>query len=214
LEKLINGLHSFQQNYFRDQRPLFERLAKGQSPEALFITCSDSRIDPNLITQAQPGDLFIIRNAGNLIPPYGAMDGGNVASIEYAVAALKVKDIIVCGHSHCGAMGAILDPDSLEGLPAMRKWLDNAAATRRIMAENYPDLDESRRLLTTVEENVLVQIENLRTHPSVAARLGRNDLKLHAWVYKIESGEVFHYNPQEGQFQAFADNRAHVSSAT
>ena len=104
MQKLLEGLHHFQQNIFSSQRELFERLAKGQSPETLFITCSDSRINPNLLTQTQPGELFILRNAGNIIPPYGAANGGEGATIEYAVAVLGVKDIIVCGHAHCGAM--------------------------------------------------------------------------------------------------------------
>lgn len=119
MQKLIQGLHHFQTNVFSSQRELFERLARGQSPDALFITCSDSRINPNLITHTEPGELFILRNAGNIIPPYGAANGGEGATVEYAVAALGVRDIIVCGHSHCGAMNGLLNLDSLGELPTL-----------------------------------------------------------------------------------------------
>jgi carbonic anhydrase len=167
----------------------------------LFITCSDSRIDPGLLTQTQPGELFILRNAGNLVPAYGAVSGGEAATIEYAIAVLKVRDIIVCGHSHCGAMGGLLDPQEIEGLPAVRTWLNHAEATARIIKENYGHIVEREaRLTATVEENVLVQLENLRTHPAVAAALSRDELKLHGWVYKFETGQVFAYDPQQGQY--------------
>lgn len=200
MEKLVRGLHEFQQNCFDSHRLLFERLAQGQSPETLFITCSDSRINPNLLTQTGPGDLFIIRNAGNIIPAHGAGVSGEGATIEYAVAALGVKHIVVCGHSHCGAMKGILHPESLSDLPQVRAWLGHAEATRRIINENYKDREGDALLTATIEENVLVQLENLRTHPTVAARIARGELKLHAWVYKIESGEVFSYDPEQGQF--------------
>lgn len=200
MQKLIQGLHHFQSNVFSSQRELFERLAHGQSPDALFITCSDSRINPNLITQTEPGDLFILRNAGNIVPPYGAANGGEGATIEYAVAALGVRDIIVCGHSHCGAMNGLLNLDSLGELPTVRQWLSHAEATRRIARENYEHLCGGALLTATIEENVLVQLENLRTHPAVAAALSRGKLNLHGWVYKIETGEVFAYDPGQEQF--------------
>ncbi|MEB3196361.1 MAG: carbonic anhydrase [Candidatus Sericytochromatia bacterium] len=205
MEKLVQGLHQFQQTYFDTNRALFERLVRsGQRPETLFITCSDSRINPNLLTQTRPGELFIIRLAGNLVPAHGASSGGEAATIEYAVASLGVKDIIVCGHSHCGAMHALLDDGVTEDLPLMRAWLSHAAATRRIIEENYADRDGEARVKAATEENVLVQLENLRTHPVVAARLARGELHLHGWVYKIESGEVFAYEPGTGQFLPLA----------
>lgn len=200
MQKLVQGIHTFQSNIFRDQHELFERLSRGQNPQALFITCSDSRINPNLITQTDPGDLFIIRNAGNIIPPYGAAKGGEGATIEFAVAGLGVPDVIVCGHSHCGAMKGLLEPETLRDLPEMTAWLTYAEATRRIVREKYTDRTNSALLTTAIEENVLVQIENLRTHPTVASALARGKLKLHGWVYKIETGEVFAYEPQRGQF--------------
>lgn len=208
MQKLVNGIHQFQDSIFSTQRRLFERLVQGQSPEALFITCSDSRINPNLITQTEPGELFILRNAGNIIPAYGAVGGGEAATIEYAVSVLKVRDVIVCGHSHCGAMSALLQPEKCDKLPAVKQWLGHAEATARIIRENYTHIKNEDELVTvTVEENVLVQLENLRTHPSVAAAIGRGDLKLHGWVYKFETGQVFSFDAEEGQFSQFTDSR-------
>lgn len=200
MQKLVQGVHHFQDNIFRSQRELFERLADGQHPQALFITCSDSRINPNLITQTDPGDLFIMRNAGNIVPPHGASNGGEGATIEFAVAGLGIKDIIICGHSLCGAMHSLLKRETLADLPVTAAWLSHAEATRRIMKEKYPHLAPAPLWTATVEENVLVQLENLRTHPTVASRLACGDLKLHGWVYKIETGQVFGYDPQRGQF--------------
>lgn len=200
MQKLIAGLHKFQSQVFDSQRALFERLAAGQNPEALFITCSDSRINPNLITQTEPGELFILRNAGNIIPPHSGNGCGEAATIEFAVAGLGVKDIIVCGHTHCGAMRGLLNPESLKGLPALQRWLSHADATARIVEENYQGLDGPARAIAAIEENVLVQLENLRTHPVVAARLAAGKLALHGWVYKLETGQVFYFDHETHQF--------------
>lgn len=200
MQKLIQGIHKFREENFRPLQRLYERLSKGQSPETLFITCSDSRIDPNLLTRSQPGDLFILRNAGNIIPPHGAANGGETATVEFAVAALGVKDIIICGHSHCGAMRGLLEPEIVAPLPALASWLTHAETTRRIVLDNYQHLDGDRLVMAMVEENVLVQLENLRTLPAVASRLVKGDLHLHGWVYKIETGEVFAYDNSSGQF--------------
>lgn len=201
MQKLVEGIHRFQEEVFSAQQGLFQRLVDGQQPQALFITCSDSRIDPNLLMQTEPGDLFILRNAGNIVPPYGPYAGGEAATIEYAVGVLGVQDIVVCGHSHCGAMTGLLQPEQLANLPAVRNWLAHAEATARIMKENYEHLtDPQARLTATVEENVLVQLENLRTHPCVLAAMSRRQMKLHGWVYKFEAGQVFAYEPASGQF--------------
>ncbi len=205
MQKLIQGIHDFQQTNFRPLQGLFEQLARGQSPETLFITCSDSRIDPNLLTRSQPGELFILRNAGNIVPPHGAANGGEAATIEFAVAGLGVKDIIVCGHSHCGAMKGLLEPEAVASLPTVSAWLAHAATTQRIIRDNYRHLDGNRLLTATVEENVLVQLENLRTLPSVASRLVRGDLHLHGWVYKLETGEVFAFDLGQGQYVPLAE---------
>jgi carbonic anhydrase len=199
MEKLIRGIHQFQTNVFSTHRKLFEQLASGQKPNALFITCSDSRIVPTLITQSVAGELFIMRNAGNIIPPYGAANGGEGATIEYAVTALGIRDIIVCGHSHCGAMHGLLNQEKLSHMPAVLNWLKHAEATRRIIMEKYPE-DEEDLLLQTVKENVLVQLDNLRTHPSVAGQLALGTLTLHGWVYKIETGIIYSYSPELQRF--------------
>ncbi|PAY21142.1 carbonate dehydratase [Rhodopirellula sp. SM50] len=206
MQKLVDGIHRFQRELFSQDQQLFETLVEGQNPLALFVTCSDSRIDPSRLTQTRPGELFIQRTAGNIVPPYGSVHGGEAATIEYAVSVLKVRDIVICGHSHCGAMAGLLDPQSIEQLPAVKAYLEHAEATRRIVQENYGHLtDPDKRLTLTVEENVLVQLESLRTHPSVAAAIGRGQLKLHGWVYKFETGEVFAYNPDEAQFLPLQD---------
>ena len=200
MQKLIHGLHHFQNHIFGSKKELFERLKSGQAPDALFITCSDSRINPNLITSTEPGEIFILRNAGNIIPPHGAANGGEAATIEFAVRALGIKDIIVCGHSDCGAVKGILHPESLADMPAVAHWLSHAEATHWIVVDNYPDLPEDQKLNVTIQENVLVQLENLKTLPSVASRLVKGDLNLHAWIYKFETGEVFSYSAEQGQF--------------
>ena len=203
MQRLVDGIHKFQQDVFCEQESFFQRLAEdAQKPLALFITCSDSRIDPNMLTQTRPGELFIMRNAGNIVPPYAALCSGEAATIEYAVSVLGVEDIVICGHSHCGAMSALLHPEQTADTPSVRAWLGHAEATARIIRENYDYIEDPRaRLIATVEENVLVQLENLRTHPTVLAALGRRKLRLHAWVYKFESGQVFAFNPKEGQYE-------------
>jgi carbonic anhydrase len=205
MQKLIQGIHHFQENDFRPLQGLFEQLAKEQNPETLFITCSDSRIDPNLLTRSKPGDLFILRNAGNIVPPHGAANGGEAATIEFAVSALGVKEIIICGHSHCGAMKGLLQPEQLASLPSMASWLSHAEATKQIVRDNYTNLTGNALTMATIEENVLVQLEHLRTLPSVASRLRQGDLHLHGWVYKIETGEVFAYDRTCGQFLSLTE---------
>ncbi len=213
MQKLIQGIHQFQEANFRPLQGLFEQLAKGQSPETLFITCSDSRIDPNLLTQSKPGDLFILRNAGNIVPADGAANGGEAATIEFAVAGLGVKDIIICGHSHCGAMQGLLQPERVASLPAVSSWLSHAETTRRIVDDCYRHLEGAPLLTATIEENVLVQLENLRTLPAVAPRLLKGDLHLHGWVYKIETGQVFAYDLKSGQFIPLAEYNYPASEA-
>ncbi len=203
MQKLVDGIHKFQKDVFCSQERFFQRLVNGQKPLALFITCSDSRIDPNMLTQTKPGELFIMRNAGNIVPPYGSASSGEAATIEYAVGVLGVEDIVICGHSHCGAMNALLNPGETERLPAVRQWLGHADATSRIISENYSHLGEGPvRLAATIEENVLVQLENLRTHPTVLAAIGRKRMALHGWVYKFESGQVFVYDAEQEQFES------------
>ncbi len=203
MRKLLKGVHQFQNNYFSSHREMFEQLSLGQHPRILFITCCDSRIDPNLITQTEPGELFIIRNIGNIIPPYGTTTGAEGAAIEYAIQELGIKNIIVCGHSHCGAMKGLLQVSSLnEKTPLVRDWLKYAEATRMIIDEHYQGHEGEERLNAAIEENVLTQIENLRSYPIVHSKLYSGQLTLHAWVYKIETGGVFVYSTERCNIQA------------
>ncbi len=199
---LIQGLNAFHDNYFNHHRELFEQLSTGQSPEVLFITCSDSRIDPCLITQAQPGELFVMRNVGNIIPAYGAADSAEGAGIEYAVQAVGIKDIIICGHSHCGAMKGLLQISALsEQMPLVYDWLKrHGEATRRLVLDNYVGLEANNLLKIAIEQNVLTQIKNLETYPAIRSKLHSGQLNLHAWIYEIESGTVFAYNAELRQF--------------
>ena len=204
MQKLVQGIHRFREHIFRSEREFFERLILGQRPETLFITCSDSRINPNLLTQTRPGELFILRNAGNIVPASGGPVTGELATIEYAVTLLGVNDIIVCGHSHCGAIQGLLTPQLMERLPALQSWLRHAERTERVIREEYSHLTGEALVTAAVQENVLSQLENLKTHPSVAAALEAGTLHVHGWVYKIETGEVFSYNPASGQFDPIA----------
>ena len=206
MQKLIDGVHYFQNVGFRQQQALFERLAEGQNPEACFITCADSRIDPNLITNAKPGQLFIVRNAGNVIPCYGTSNNGELAAVEFAVAVLGVKDIIVCGHTHCGAMKGVLNPDSLAALPTLKRWLSHCDSTAEIIKDHYSHLSGEELTTATAEENVLVQLEHLRTLPIVASRASRGLINLHGWMYKFETGEVFVYDSAVGQFAKLGED--------
>jgi carbonic anhydrase len=213
MKKLIKGLREFQAGYFNSHQELFEELSHGQKPRVLFITCSDSRIDPNLITQAMVGELFVIRNAGNIIPPFGATNGGEGAAVEYAVHALGIEQIIVCGHSHCGAMKGLLQLGKLEAeMPLVYDWLRHAEATRRLIAENYSDRQGEELLDITTAENVLTQLENLRTYPVIHSKLHQRKLTLHGWLFDIETGDVLTYDPAQHTYVApFSDLRTSES---
>jgi len=203
IKRIIAGLNEFHDNYFINHREMFEHLSHGQTPEVLFITCSDSRIDPFLITQSQPGDLFVIRNVGNIIPPYGAANKGEGAGIEYAIQALSIDDVVVCGHSHCGAMKGLLQIGNLaQQMPLVYDWLKQyAEPTRRLLVDNYKDCPGDKLLKIAIEQNVLTQIENLETYPIIRSRLHSGKLTIHAWIYEIETGEVFAYDADVGQFK-------------
>jgi carbonic anhydrase len=197
MRRLIKGLQQFRSKYVSTHHDLLEQLSHGQKPRVLFITCSDSRIDPNRLTDTDLGDLFVIRNAGNIIPPYGAANGGEGATVEYAVHALGIEQIVVCGHSHCGAMKGLLQVGELEEkMPLVYDWLKHAEATRRLVIDNYYDRSKEELLEIMIAENVLTQIENLETYPVVRAKLFRGTLKIYAWIYLIETGEVLAYDPK------------------
>ncbi|WP_221796010.1 carbonic anhydrase [Oceanobacter mangrovi] len=194
MKKLVQGVLNFQKNVYPENKSLFKELADGQSPEVLFITCSDSRIDPNLVTGSAPGDLFICRNAGNIVPPHAHQTGGMTASIEYAVAVLGVRHIIICGHADCGAVKGALDMSKLEGLPHVTEWLGHCRSAMDIVRErngiaaNAPI--DACHLNECISENVLQQVQHIRTHPAVAAKVATGKVFVHGWVYDIKSGKI------------------------
>lgn len=206
MQILIDGVRRFHEHVFPERRELFERLGSGQHPQALFITCSDSRIDPCLLTQTDPGDLFVLRNAGNIVPRYDSPHGGEAGAIEFAILGLSIQHIIVCGHSKCGAMGGLLNPQKVESLPALQACLVHAEAAKEAVQSVY-DLattDNATLIKCAVEQNVLVQLQNLQTHPVVADALSRNELTLHGWVYDFETGVVTCCGP-DGEFAVLGD---------
>jgi carbonic anhydrase len=192
LEKLKKGILKFQTNIYPENAEKYCKAAsEPQKPSALIITCADSRIDPELITQSGPGEIFVTRNIGNLVPAYGEMMGGVSAVIEYAVSALKVRHIAVCGHSDCGAMKALLNPASLESMSSVKNWMRNAEAALSVTdSRAKADENPADRLKRLTEENVLLQIQHLRTHPAVAGAAAREELTLSGWVYDIGTGQV------------------------
>jgi len=190
---LLQGVQKFNADVFPENRELFAELADGQSPATLFIGCADSRVSPSMITQTEPGDLFVVRNVGNIVPAYGEMLGGVSSAVEYAVVALGVSHIIICGHSDCGAMKALLanDPSKLDSMPTVRSWLRNAEAARAVVANTLQATDVGPASVRSMaEQNVMLQISHLRTHPAVAAAVARNELILQGWFYDIATGEV------------------------
>lgn len=203
MKKLITGLREFKSTYVSAHQDLLEHFAHGQTPRVLFITCSDSRLDPNLLTNTDLGDLFVIRNAGNIIPPYGAANGGEGASVEYAIHALGIEQIVVCGHSHCGAMKGLLQLGKLEKeMPLVYDWLKHAEATRRLVQESYEGYNKEELLEITIAENVLTQIENLKTYPIIHSRLYQGKLKIYGWIYSVETGEVLAYDSETHAYVA------------
>ncbi|MCF7200872.1 carbonic anhydrase [Pseudomonas oligotrophica] len=204
LDAIVGGVKRFREEVYPQQRELFEKLAFEQKPRAMFITCADSRIIPELITQSSPGDLFVTRNVGNVVPPYGQMLGGVSTAIEFAVVALGVQHIIICGHSDCGAMKAVLDPAPLQRMPTVKAWLRHAEVARHVVEENCGCANEHTLGILT-EENVVAQLDHLRTHPSVAARLASGQLFIHGWVYNIGTSEIRAYDAQAGAFRLIGD---------
>lgn len=200
MSKIVEGIVRFKSEAHLKKRELFEALSRGQAPEALFITCSDSRIDPNLLVNTEPGELFIIRNAGNIVPPHTNQTGGVTASIEYAVAALNIQHIVICGHSGCGAMQGVMNPDSVRDLPHVAQWLSFSLAAKQIVDEKYDGLSDAEKLTHLVQENVLIQKQHIMTHPHVAAKFATGKLAIHAWCYDIGSGDVQAYDETKGAF--------------
>ncbi|TBR38854.1 MULTISPECIES: carbonic anhydrase [Dyella] len=214
MERLLAGFENFRRTVFPGQRELFKKLATGQSPHTLFITCADSRVMPEMIFSALPGEIFVYRNIGNIVPPYAQHVSGVVAAIEYAVKVLNVRHIVICGHSDCGAMKALQAPDKVQHMPSVAAWMKHADVARYVVAENCPELkgDEALRRLT--EENVVGQLEHLRTLPAVAASMANGTLSIHGWVYDIANADLHMFDPNKGRFVTFDPNSNEMPVAT
>ena len=207
MKAIVDGVLRFQNEQQPTKQALFDQLAGAQSPDVLLVTCADSRIDPGLITQTEPGELFICRNAGNIVPPFPGYSGDIAASVEFGVAALGVKHIIVMGHTDCGAMKGAMNREAVASLPKVYEWLGYAEEAASAAANNRDD-----PLLAVTEANVLLQLQNLETHPAVSAGIEAGSINLHGWVYHIGSGAVTCHDTTAGQFVPLADHYAHLSS--
>ncbi|MFO0753478.1 MAG: carbonic anhydrase [Thermodesulfovibrionales bacterium] len=206
MEKLYKGIHTFQNSFFKKEEDFFRRLSERQTPEVLFITCADARVDPNLVTQSRPGELFIVRNVGNIVPPHDAINDKNsvAAAMEFAVMGLRVTDIIVCGHSNCGAMQALfMEEEAFEGMHHFREWMKLASPVRHIVNRFYPSAHASEEVRRRIveEENVLLQLSNIQTYPFVLKALEEGALHLHGWYYDIRTGDIFSFNPATDKFE-------------
>ncbi len=207
MNELIGRVFSFEKTVFPNSSDLYGTLARdGQSPKALMISCADSRIVPEEIMQARPGDLFVCRNAGNIVPTYANMNGGVSSTVEYAVSALGVRDIIVCGHSDCGAMKALSEPAGLESMPNVAAWLKHGAAAEHVVSTCDPELKGSDRVRAISLENVIAQLAHLRTHPSVARALAAGEMSLHGWFVDIHAGQVLGLDGETDEFVPLREN--------
>ena len=204
MERLYKGIHKFQSSHFKREEEFFRQLSTRQTPEVLFITCADSRVDPNLVTQNSPGDLFILRNVGNIVPPHNAIRDKNsvAAALEFAVLGLKVTDIIVCGHSNCGAMQMLRRSDAaFLDMPHLKEWVRIAEPVRLIVERFYGEASDDIKARVTEKENVLLQIRNIETYPFVEKALEAGTLKLHGWYYDIGTGRISAYDTETDAFE-------------
>ncbi len=202
--RIASGVRKFQTEIFPAQRAMFERLRHKQEPLALFITCADARIVPNLITQTEAGEIFIERNPGNMVPPYSDFIGGVTSGVEYANLVLKVPVIVVCGHTDCGVMKALLHPETTAGLPGVQQWMRHGNEACHSVLRDCAGCPDEEKLNRLAEANVLQQIANLKTHPSVASRLAAGEVLIRGWVYDIGSGSIRQADPETGEFTPFS----------
>ncbi|WP_298395380.1 carbonic anhydrase [Sphingobium sp.] len=209
MNELLGRVFDFETKVYPSESTLYNQLANhGQSPKALMISCADSRIVPEQIMQAAPGDLFVCRNAGNIVPPHDSQLGGVTATVEYAVMVLGVRDIIVCGHSDCGAMKALATNADLTAMPNVAAWLRHSHAAQKVCSDNYPtDLEAADKLRNMALENVVVQLAHLRTHPSVASGIARGEIALHGWYVDIHAGQVLGLDGETGQFAPLREDQ-------
>ncbi|ADY57507.1 Carbonate dehydratase [Syntrophobotulus glycolicus DSM 8271] len=203
MQKLLEGLNKFKENDFETHKELFEELREAQNPHTLFIGCSDSRLDPNLITQTLPGELFVVRNIANIVPPYRKSQEylSTTSAIEYAVKVLKIQHIVVCGHSNCGGCRSLYLPDEiLSTIPHTKKWLELAVPVKnKVLADVIEE--KGKREWMTEQINILEQMKNLLTYPFIQEKYTEKTLSIYGWYYMIETGEVYIYNKQNGLFE-------------
>ncbi len=200
LQKIVKGIAKFHSEIFPARRQLFQTLGHAQHPIAMFFTCADSRIVPNLLMQTEPGEVFTERTPGNIVPKYSDHVGGITASVEFALHALHVPLIIVCGHTDCGVVKALLHPENANGMPALQSWMRHSLPARERLLRDNAGASEEEKLRLLTQYNVLVQLENLKTHPAVESRLAKGDLEVYGWLYDIASGSVYVADADSGRF--------------
>ena len=205
--RLLKGIRHFKNNQFKEKEDVFTALGKGQAPDVLFFGCIDSRVDVRMVTNSQLGELLVARNPGNIVPAYSETPSGELSSSEFALQHLNVNDIIVCGHSHCGAMKGLMTPGIEKELPNTAAWLSHAKDALDQVHEHHPELNDQpdEKLKCLTQNNVLLQIEHLKTHPAVAKRLAEGKLNIHGWYYEFEKGEIYIYNNNRKTFISFEE---------
>ncbi len=215
MTRIIKGVFDFQKNVHGTREQLFKNLGAGQKPLALFITCSDSRISPDMLTQTQPGELFIMRNAGNIVSPFSwDHASGEAATLEYAVKQLKVREVIICGHAKCGAVHGLLHLDQLDGLPEVKRWLNFSKPVLAALKKDTEGMTPDEVLAIGIERNVLQQLENVKSYPFVQEAIDRGELRLHAWVYHFETGTVVAHDQAKKRFVSLGEATKPKFSAT
>jgi carbonic anhydrase len=209
LARIVEGVKKFQAEVYPAQREMFESLKGRQQPMAMFITCADSRVVPNLFTQTGPGDFFVERNPGNFVPRYGDFVGGVSAGVEYGMLVLKVPLVIICGHTDCGVMKGLLHEEEVNGLPAMQQWMRHASEVRQRIMRDHSKAAQAEKLRLITEYNVLAQVENLKSHPSVYTRILSGELDVRGWVYDIGDGSIWAADPESGKFARIGGESGH-----
>jgi carbonic anhydrase len=214
MKKLIRGIVDFRRNVRPSCKDVFARLALGQRPDALFIACSDSRVVPNLFASSDPGDLFVVRNVGNLVPscsgPANGDGNAEAAAIEFALHALPIADIIVCGHSECGAMGALLRGRTPLASPFLENWLRHADGSLRRLDSGVPLGGDWPRHNQLSQHNVLEQLDHVQSYPLVRERLESGELRLHGWWFDVREAEVYDYDVDQGRFRLIDEDYAQL----
>lgn len=214
MKRLLEGYTRFRRDVFPQWKEHFHLLADSQQPETLFITCADSRVVPDLMLQTEPGDMFLCRTAGNIVPPHGELPGGVSSTVEYAVEVLRVRHIIVCGHSDCGAVKAALNRGDLARLPLTAQWLGYVEPAWKHLAPGTDSHDPRALHTALIHGNVIAQLENLKTHPEVARGVAQQTLRVHGWYYDILTGAIEAYDAGEGRFRPLEETVAEAVRTT